>query len=846
MNSLPVALVYGVAGIGKTALAATIASQWTLPVIYSRFGGIDLAIVLDDARRQLTRGPISEIDSVSGRLMDLAGRLDDQSALWFADDLHHLPVEQRRTLLEGLSRNLRSGRFMGTSRERVVLHPDDADRLEVALDSLDEPDARAIWSTLDELYGPVAEFGRANQRACGNPYALRRAHAGGAVVLESEDPLAKTVAGLFADELTLAQALSCARIGLREEVLSRLLAASRGAEALRGLHRRLLLHVDGDGQCTLHDSFGEAVRGTLSETERVRLHGELAEALTPDAADSVVLIREVAFHWFEAGQGARAGQLLQDHARLLVRLGAVAELVAGLDAVGVERTAAMETTRARGLCRVGRVGEAVTLLQSLVEGTPHPAAEFLTSLVQAATLAGRLTLADQTIERLPATLFPPKLRFRADRLIAVVRALQGRCDDARLRLRASEQDCSNPTELARLAMVQAFTFWAEGRYKDAIEPMSRAHALLARINVPRSSWRLYVTTAALQVRLGWLDAAEQSLEEASGVPTLTEDNIPYGLRVEWAILSSARGDRLAAIRICREAMDQYRRRGIHLAAWWAALHLGYNLLLLGRRAEAVAVLDTVVAEAVGQGAPMYEFAAESVMELDPLRLLEVSLAADETSVSLQRRTGAVKVLRSAVAGELVVSQAQTLLAELEVCEGYAFDRALILLARALPATAEESAEFLEQARSQAAIDHADPGLIDELYTRITRVRVVDGRGKQWFAGPTIEAAVTLDGRNHELRHEGRTVSLARSPVARELLYCLASAQGEVVPKSELVGAAWKVEYHPLRHDNALRVAIRRLRVLLDGTELEIETDEQGYRLRPNTRFAFVLDAPPQA
>lgn len=71
------------------------------------------------------------------------------------------------------------------------------------------------------------------------------------------------------------------------------------------------------------------------------------------------------------------------------------------------------------------------------------------------------------------------------------------------------------------------------------------------------------------------------------------------------------------------------------------------------------------------------------------------------------------------------------------------------------------------------------------------------------------------------------------PVAVGLLATLIRAQGEIVPAESLFRSAWQMNaYHPLRHRNALYVAISRLRRLLReliGRDV-IDTQPSGWRL----------------
>lgn len=80
---------------------------------------------------------------------------------------------------------------------------------------------------------------------------------------------------------------------------------------------------------------------------------------------------------------------------------------------------------------------------------------------------------------------------------------------------------------------------------------------------------------------------------------------------------------------------------------------------------------------------------------------------------------------------------------------------------------------------------------------------------------------------------GRTIDLSGRPMLMRLLTALFDAGGEA-SKEALVEAVWGIgDYHPLRDDKRLQVAVRRLRVLLEparGGPPIVETTEHGYRL----------------
>src|SRR5437899_3158383 len=101
---VPIALVYGVAGVGKSALAYVLAARFGGPVAYRRATGAEpMSALVDDLRRQLARGPVPEAENDEQRLADLCERLDDAGALVVLDDLHRIAPEARQELVCALA-----------------------------------------------------------------------------------------------------------------------------------------------------------------------------------------------------------------------------------------------------------------------------------------------------------------------------------------------------------------------------------------------------------------------------------------------------------------------------------------------------------------------------------------------------------------------------------------------------------------------------------------------------------------------------------------------------------------------------------------------------------------------
>jgi DNA-binding response OmpR family regulator len=83
------------------------------------------------------------------------------------------------------------------------------------------------------------------------------------------------------------------------------------------------------------------------------------------------------------------------------------------------------------------------------------------------------------------------------------------------------------------------------------------------------------------------------------------------------------------------------------------------------------------------------------------------------------------------------------------------------------------------------------------------------------------------------RPDGRTIDLARHAKLHRIMAILCEKGGRA-SKEDLVVGAWGVrEYHPLRDDNRLHVAARRLRVLLGDDPRAprwLLTEPDGYAL----------------
>lgn len=147
-----------------------------------------------------------------------------------------------------------------------------------------------------------------------------------------------------------------------------------------------------------------------------------------------------------------------------------------------------------------------------------------------------------------------------------------------------------------------------------------------------------------------------------------------------------------------------------------------------------------------------------------------------------------------------------------------------------PMTARRAAALLG---SDVPLDALDRKVVDALRSRDPWCRIeradaaedptVDFRGAWGLDAGTME--VWLPG--------GRRVDLSQRALLWRLLLVLADKGGRAT-KEELVLGAWDVEeYHPLRHDNRLQVAMRKLRRAIEedaSRPARVVTTEDGYAL----------------
>lgn len=846
---VPVAVICGVPGIGKSTLAFAIAERWARPAVYQRITeGAPLARLIDDVRRAIARGPVPEIDDDDERMAELAERLDDAHALLVIDDLHRLDLGHRLQLILGIGQLLHRGRLVVTTRERPELGTA-IDRLELRLTGLDEDSARALWAALDELYQPSPGFEVAWRRAQGNPLLLRQAHRGRPAV----NPCTAAIAAITADERYVAGLLALGNVPLSTAGLKVLLPDGRTCAAVRGLHAQLIVDIYPNKTCALHDLFRDEIQRTMSAEERATAHADLARILQDVELDVVTRVREVCRHLGVLDRFEEAAQILIAHATELVRHGAARELLRCLEAIPrPRRSTIVEIMHARTLGRVLDLRAAYQALEQLLESGAEPRLEVLLGFGPVAMLTGRLAAAERAFaEVLARRDLAPWQRVCAQFAFGLVRADQGEGDDGRAFLRRAIAGSESRDAEGVLLAAEVYCFWLDERDAEAVEPLRRAATRLHGSSPTLHSMQLAPAALALALgRLGRFTEAEPWLRQLAELVARSSDARAHILyKAVLAHMDYERGARARAMAGLTEVADETESGGDLVSSLHARMYVARLLLVMGRRRRALALLDDIATTAHALGLSSAVQAVERSRLLDPLAQLRAPSTSDgpSTKIAATVRARCMSALRAARDGDRAgVAELLDANAPLTAGADYALDRALGHFARAVLARAHGDSKLassaLAEARREAQSGDVDPDVLDELDAELGHLRVVTGDRALLRASYTDVASsdsIVLDGRSHELRIGGRVHALKRQAMLREILYVLSARAGHVVSKQEVAQRLWGGRYDPTVHDNRLWANIRRLRQFLAPSALNIEFVDDGYRLATPPDFVFV-------
>ncbi|HLL81938.1 MAG TPA: winged helix-turn-helix domain-containing protein, partial [Longimicrobium sp.] len=513
------------------------------------------------------------------------------------------------------------------------------------------------------------------------------------------------------------------------------------------------------------------------------------------------------------------------------------------------RSPELELARWRTLIRVGEMARVQEELHRQ-NGHASPSDELLLLRGQIAMLSGELAVAQSTLEGL---LKRPSLnlRIKASAQLALARTLAhlGHGEEARRQLTELERETQDARVAFACALGRLESLFIEERDDEADEAIHRAREFADRLSSLHARVIVPALVAAIRARQGRMQDAEEALKSAERELARPEDVIlRASLRFLRANLLFERGDRTAALEEFRNLGLAAEQNRSLLLALWAQVHAGRVMLAIGQREQGYRQLQDVERRARERGIVSVQRMVERSSVLDPLNQLQ----AGPTNPPQGRRGAVVRArameaLRAAAAGEggrsLLLLEAN---AGQDGGAGYALDRAIGHLARATLARLQgrevEADESLGRANREAASEAVDAELLPALASAVGRLRAVTGAERRFL--PDVPAdleryEVVLDGRTHELRNRQGAISLKSRPVLRRLLYALAGRPNGAFTKEELARAIWSGAYNAMVHDNALRVNIKNLRALLDGSGLAVDLQENGYSLAVPKDFLFI-------
>lgn len=847
MQRVSVALVCGVAGVGKSSLASAFAATWSGAIAYCRVGSPPtIEILCEDVLRQLG-APSAALGGEP--LVAVAQKLDERAALWVLDDLHRLAVEDQARLVRELGQTLRTGRLVATSRQLLPFEADGPDRLEVRLGGLDATSAQTLWTALDELHGESPGFEGLWSKARGNPLLLRQAHACRPL---AEDHITTAVRALGDGERRIATALALCELPLPTRVVHAL--AADGHAVLASLVSRMIVDPAGPGLWQLHDLFREALIADLPGELKHALHRDLALLLADAELDPVLRVREVARHLRAVGDDTACARYLLAQEPTLLSEGATAELLRDLDALPVESRAPIVTvTLARTRARMLDLERAHRELQRLVARPQHAIPEAWLVLGQVALLRGEMEAAATALRQVEAQAeIPSFMRQLFTITAAIVDTHRGEGDAGRRRLYEAERSAVDRDEAGLLVLMRCFLVWLE-ELDDQLEAMLRPNEFFTGcVAAMRANVVAPGLAATLCARLGRFDEAETHFAQAASALRRDEDQLSrVTLAFARASIDFERGQRVVAEARLRELAEISEARGHVIGALVCNALRARLLVVMGRRPAATQLLDATAARTAKLGLVTIGRQVARARDLDVVTELAAQPHRSPSPSHPGRwaRARALEAVRLAAAGE--DTTARRLISEdapLVVEPGYGVERALAHIASAIGARLDgreaDATRELERATGALVDDGADPALVPDILDAVGSVRAITPRGRRMVPSARaaeLAATVVADARTAEIRSRRGVVSLRKRPLLGKLFFGLASRPGSVWSKDALVDLLWGTSYKPLVHDNPLKVSVTRLRSLI-GDEMALDFDGDGYRLVVPDQFIY-FDAP---
>lgn len=820
LRQVPVALIFGIAGVGKSTLVAAVADRWSGPVAWVAVRpDATISSLTAEAMRLLKVPRYDVLEDDEERVARLCELLDLHAGMVVLDDLHLLPAPSRDLLLATAGSGLEHGRLLATSRELIPMSPTQVDRAHLHLEPLGREAARQLCASLSELFGP-RDFEQIWEDSRGNPFLLRQAHIGTLRRAHLLDELAEGLTGL-ARRMALGLALS--QVPIPQGVLAALARPGEETDAAwTTLQTRLIAECDSERAFVMHDLIREHLLRSAPATEQQETRQDLILALENGPMDVVHQVRETARHLRALGHHAELAALLGKRGGELVMKGAEALLLQELEALPTAvQSSQLRVLRARTQCNDLQIRRAYEWLAPTVQANaPY---ESRLTLGNVANWGGELAHADALLGPIAADEeAPPIARARAALGLAWTRVNRGDWHGEDY-----QQIAAAAPLHAQTLRLSAFLI-AERIQEGAALAMSLLGELHAH---PPNQWSRRLIPALVAIvlsRSGHLEEARQVIQRINE----RSDDAHHLLesRLANAVLDQELGVRHDAAARMRAALRLLDGGGFFAGSGWTRSMLARVHFQLGQRRIALALLEENKEHSRRAGSTAFLAGIEAARGEDPLN------PAWLTAASPPARPDSAAYLRDQVRHALVLaregrlSSDERLATALPDTADFALDRALLALARAVQQRRlghqRVAQQLLRQATAIADEGRADLDLIPTLYEQLTGTSSVEDEG----APVRSPQEIVIDAARSEIRAGQLRVSLSSRPVLRSLLYAFAQAASQTLSYDEIAAALWQSTYSPDRHQSTIKSNIRRLRTLIGVAGLEIVAEPSGYRL----------------
>jgi DNA-binding CsgD family transcriptional regulator len=374
-------------------------------------------------------------------------------------------------------------------------------------------------------------------------------------------------------------------------------------DVLESLERRGLIEIRSDGRRKYvrpsHPLYGEAIRTRTPSLRAVRIHSQLAEALSATGAKRREDLIRLATWKLEAGE-TDPGLFLPAARQAMGTHGyALAERLAAASEVPPNPFPATEL-RAHALLGLGQFEDADAAFTSLVESAPTELQRVEAAIFRAMNLHQNLHSARDAWNGLAEAeqLVSPQAKSEIAAMRGWLLAQDGRFDEADA-LITDLLDMPDATEKARIGAtaVRIWVWNAVGRHKEALalvppclEAIARRMDELPFGSALQQTVRFVRTLASLA--LGRLDDAEAGEREAYAEAVAQEDPVAQG-QSAWTLgtIYSLRGRARTAIAWLTEGAALLREGGSGNFIRASHSELAHCLAIAGRPTEAQRALQ---------------------------------------------------------------------------------------------------------------------------------------------------------------------------------------------------------------------------------------------------------------